>query len=164
MSLRTQKRRRREAKTDYQARMAFLKSSVPRIVVRRTNRYFIAQIVESKEAQDKITLGVTSKDLLEYGWSEKFAGSLKSISAGYLTGYLLAKKAKKGEFIIDLGMTKKHNGGRTYSVIAGLIDGGLNIRANEKVFPSKERLMGEHLKPEMKDIIAKVKLNLEKAK
>jgi large subunit ribosomal protein L18 len=163
-SLRTQKRRRREAKTDYQARLALLKSGMPRIVVRRTNRYFIAQIVESKEAQDKVTLGVSSKDLLEYGWNEKFVGSLKSISAGYLTGYLLAKKAGKGEYIVDLGMTTKQNGGRIYSVLAGLVDGGLKVRANEKVFPSKERLMGEHLETEVKEMIAKVKVNLEKAK
>ncbi len=161
MSLRTQKRRRRENKTDYQARMGLLKSSFPRIVIRRTNRYFIAQIVESNAAKDKVVIGVTSKDLLENGWDEKFAGSLKSISAGYLTGYLLAKKAKKGEFIVDLGMATKKNGGRIYSVVAGLIEGGLKINANEKIFPSKERLMGEHLEPAVKTMIAKVKSNIK---
>jgi len=157
MSLRTQKRRRKECKTDYQARMALLKSELPRIVVRRTNKYFIVQIVESTEAKDKVIMGVTSKDLTEYGWDKKFNGSLKSIPAGYLTGYMLAKKTKKGEFILDLGMATKKNKGRTYSVAAGLIEGGLKIRANEKVFPTKERLMGEHLKPEVKEMIAKVK-------
>ncbi len=161
MTLRTQRRRRRENKTDYQSRMALLKSGLARIVIRRTNRYFIAQIVKSEEAKDQTVLGVNSKDLLEFGWDEKLSGSLKSIPAGYLTGYLLAKKAKKGDYIVDLGMTKKHNGGRVYSVIAGLIDGGLKLKANEKIFPSKERLNGEHLQPKVKEMITKVKEKLK---
>ena len=161
MSLRTIKRRRRECKTDYGLRMGLLKSSLPRITIRKTNKYFIVQVIESSEAQDKVTFGTTSKDLLEYGWDVKAAGSLKSISAGYLTGILAAKKIGTGEFIIDLGMAISHKGGRMFSVIAGLIDGGLKIRANEKVFPPKERLMGEHLDAKVKDIVAKVKAKLE---
>lgn len=160
MSLKTVKRRRLECKTDYNLRLGLLKSKFPRIVVRRTNKYFIVQIVESVEAQDKVIFGLTSKELLENGWDKKFEGSLKSISAGYLTGYLVAKKIKNGEFIIDLGMAKNHNGGKLFAVIAGLIDGGLNVHANKEVFPPKERLMGEHLKPEVKAMILKVKENL----
>lgn len=161
MSLRTIKRRRRECKTDYGLRMGLLKSSLPRITIRKTNKYFIVQVIESSEAQDKVAFGITSKDLLEYGWDEKATGSLKSISAGYLTGILAAKKIGAGEFIIDLGMAINHKGGRMFSVIAGLIDGGLKVRANEKVFPSKERLMGEHLDDKVKDMVAKVKAKLD---
>lgn len=161
MSLRTIRKRRKECKTDYKLRMGLLQSSLPRIVVRRTNKYFIVQIVESKEAQDKVLSGVTSKDLLENGWNEKFAGSLKSISAAYLTGYLLAKKVKKGDFILDLGMAVQKKAGRIYAVAAGLVDGGLKVRVSDKVLPSKERLMGEHLKPEVKEMIAKVKAGIK---
>jgi len=160
MSLRTVKRRRLECKTDYVLRLGLLKSKFPRVVIRRTNKYFIAQIVESVEAQDKVILGVTSKDLLDHGWDKKAVGSLKSIPAGYLTGYLLAKKAKSGEYIIDLGMAKNQRAGKLFAVIAGLTDGGLNIHANKEVFPSEERLLGEHLKPEFKDMISRVKENL----
>jgi len=104
---------------------------------------------------------VTSKGLLKNGWNEKSAGSLKSIPAGYLTGLLAAKKIGKGKFIIDLGMQRTIPGGRIFSVAEGLIDGGLSISANEKSFPTKERLAGEHLKPEVKAIIDKIggKLN-----
>jgi len=161
MSLRTIRRRRRECKTDYSLRMGLLKSSLPRIVIRRTNKYYLLQVVESKEAQDKVTFGITSKELLENGWSEKSAGSLKSLSAGYLTGILAAKKLKKGEYIIDMGMARNHKGGRLYSVIAGLVEGGLKIRANAEVFPPKERLMGAHLKPEVKTMIEKVRAGLK---
>lgn len=157
LAMRTQKRRRNENKTDYKLRFALLKSQVPRIVIRKTNKYFIVQVVETHESIDKVIFGVTSKDLLEQGWTEKFAGSLKSIPAAYLTGILLAKKVGKGKFILDLGMARNLHGNRIYAVAKGLIDGGLDINVSEKVFPDQKRLDGEHLKPEMKEIISKVK-------
>jgi large subunit ribosomal protein L18 len=157
MVRRTIKRRRRENKTDYKLRLSLLKSENPRIVIRKTNKYFIVQVVESNEAQDKVVMGVTSKDLIEKGWNEKMAGSLKSIPAGYLTGLLLAKKIKKGKFIIDLGLARTIRGSRIFSVVQGLIDGGLEINANKEAFPSKERINGEHLKNEVKKMISEVK-------
>ncbi len=159
MGLRTQKRRRRENKTDYKARRIMLVSGLPRIVVRATNKYFILQVVESHEAQDKVLVTITSKDLLKNGWSEEKKGSLKSISAGYLTGILMAKKLKGGKYIVDLGMARTYKGGRVFSVIAGLIEGGLDIPANKKVFPSEDRLMGEHAG--LKEMVEKVKGGLK---
>ncbi len=160
MGLRTMKRRRREHRTDYKARRILLESGIPRIVVRRTNKYFILQAVESVEAQDKVIATVTSKELLKNGWDVKAGGSLKSISAGYLTGMLMAKKLKKGKFIVDLGMARTFKGSRVFAVVKGLIDGGLDVPANESVFPSEDRLNGEHLKPEVKAAIIKVRRQL----
>jgi len=160
MGLRTVKRRRRENRTDYKARRILLTSGLPRIVVRRTNKYFILQAVESDEAQDKVLATITSKDLLKNGWTAK--GSLKSVPAGYLTGLLFAKKlGGKGKYIVDLGMARTLKGGRMFAVVKGLIDGGLDIPANEKVFPSEERLNGEYLNPEVKAMIVKVKERLQ---
>ncbi|MDO8517211.1 MAG: 50S ribosomal protein L18 [Nanoarchaeota archaeon] len=164
MSLRTLKRRRLEKKTDYKLRMGLLKSKNPRIVIRKTNKYIILQVVESKESQDKISTGVTSKDLLENGWDKKYEGSLKSIPAAYLTGLLLAKKVGKGKFIIDMGMLKNIAGSRIYAAAKGLVDGGLDININESVFPPEERLNGEHLKDELKSLIKKVKDKLKNGK
>jgi len=160
MALRTLKRRRIENRTDYKARRILLTSGLPRIVVRRTNKYFILQAVESDEAQDKVLATITSKDLLKNGWDAKAGGSLKSIPAGYLTGMLMAKKLKSGKYIVDLGMARTLKGGRVFSVVKGLIDGGLDIPANEKVFPGEERLNGEHLKDDVKAMIAEVKKKL----
>ena len=157
MGLRTMKRRRRECRTDYKARRILLESGIPRIVVRRTNKYFILQAVESVEAQDKVIATVTSKELLKNGWDVKAGGSLKSIAAGYLIGILMAKKLKKGKYIVDLGMARTLKGSRVFAVVKGLVDGGLDISANEKVFPSEDRLNGEHLKDDVKVMIAKVK-------
>ena len=161
MGLRTMKRRRMENKTDYKLRTGLLKSGIPRIVVRRTNNYFIVQAVESIEAQDKVIATVNSKELLKNGWDAKMGGSLKSIPAGYLTGLLLAKKLKSGKYIMDLGMARTGPGSRVFAVVKGLIDGGLDISADKKAFPSEERLNGEHLKDEVKVMIGKVKGGLK---
>jgi hypothetical protein len=52
------------------------------------------------------------------------------------------------------------HGNRLFSVLAGLIKGGVKISANEEVFPSKDRLNGEHLKDEVKKNIQNVKSKL----
>ena len=161
VNLRKPKRRRREAKTDYRQRMILLKANKPRIVIRRTNKYFIVQLVESSEAQDKVVKTLSSKVLLNHGWSKDAAGSLKSVPAGYLTGKIFAKELGDVECIIDLGMAKTISGNRIFAVIKGLVDGGAKISANEKVFPSEERIKGEHLKDEMKTMINKVEANLK---
>jgi large subunit ribosomal protein L18 len=124
-----------------------------------TNKHFILQAVESHEAQDKVLATITSRSLLKNGWDKKKKGSLKSIPAGYLTGILMAKKLGKGKYIMDLGMARTGKGGRVFAVVAGLVEGGLDIPANEKVFPSEERLMGEHAG--LKDMVTKVKGGLK---
>ncbi len=105
-----------------------------------------------------------SRELLKHGLNEKFAGSLKSLPAAYLTGILMAKKIKKGEFIIDLGMAITQTGGRLSAVINGLLDGGLAIRANKKMFPSAERLNGEHLNKKIQENFNKVKEKIKNGK
>ncbi len=167
--LRTMKRRRREGRTDYKLRLGLLKSGLPRIVVRRTNKYFVVQAVESVEAQDKIVMTISSKELLKNGWDEKKSGSLKSIPAGYLTGLLFAKRIKiqsagrrsqvAGRYIIDLGIARTEKGCRAFAVVKGLIDGGLDIVADEKVFPSEDRLMGGHVG--LNDMVIKIKEGLK---
>ena len=54
-------------------------------------------------------------------------------------------------------MARTVKGGRIFSVVKGLIDGGLDIPANEVVFPSEERLSGEHLGDNVKSMVEKIK-------
>lgn len=138
----TQRRRRNEAKTDYKARFSMLKSEKPRLVIRKTNRYILAQIIESDIAQDKVIQRVSSKDLLQKGWPKEKAGSLKSLPAAYLTGFLLAKgfKGKTKAVILDIGLNRNVKGSRIFAVLKGAVDGGLNIKHDPKVLPSDERL------------------------
>ena len=122
--------RRKKGITDYSKRRKLLVSELPRIVFRRTNRYIIAQYVTTKEAKDNIEIGITSKNLEKYGWSKEFKGSLKSITAAYLTGFLIGKKIikeKKKLPILDIGMVSSASKTKPYAFLKGLIDSGLKI-------------------------------------
>ena len=153
-------RRRAEGKTDYQNRMNLLKSGRTRVVFRKTGRYIIGQIIESKEAQDKILISMSSKDLIESGWPEKWAGSLKSMPASYLTGFLLGNKAIKAgqkDMILDLGLNRNVSKSRIYAFVKGLKDSGVSIPCKEEMLPSKERIEGMHMKKDIKSVMDKVK-------
>lgn len=152
------KKRRRQAKTDYRKRLVLLKGNSPRLVVRKTNKYIILQIIESKNAEDKVLYSVNTKELLKLGWPEEKKGSLKSISASYLGGLLLGKKAKalKQRVILDTGLIPNTKGSRVYAVVKGLADSGIEINYNEKVMPSEDRIQGKHIQLNIKPIIDKI--------
>lgn len=163
--MKTQKRRKLEGKTNYKKRIALLKSGRPRLVFRKTNRYIITQYVESKEAQDKTIVGVSSKKLFEYGWPDKFSGSLKSIPASYLTGFLIGKIIKKenlGTPIADSGMTRTIHGNKFFAFLKGVKDSGIGVKCDEKAFPSENRLKGKHLKEDFSKSFEEIKSNIEK--
>ncbi len=162
--MKTLRRRRRENKTDYGIRIKLLKSEVPRVVFRKTNRYIIAEYVISNEAKDRIVNGITSKALLKYGWPEDMKGSLKSLPASYLTGFLLGKKILEGELetpVLDIGMIRGVNKGRVFSFVKGLIDSGLKVKCKEKAFPSEERIKGKNLKRDFSVSFGKIKSKIE---
>lgn len=140
--MKTIRRRRMENRTDYKARFGLLKSEKPRLVIRKTNRYIIAQLVLSDTAQDKVIASVISKDLVSKGWPAEKSGSLKSLSAAYLTGLLLASKVKKTtkEAILDLGMQRNIKGSRIYAALKGFIDGGIKVPCSEDSLPKEEDL------------------------
>lgn len=145
----TMKKRRREHKTDYLKRLTLLKSTRPRVVVRKTNTYLIAQYVVSKEAQDTITFGISSKTLLTHGWPKTRKGSLNSLPAAYLLGLLFGKKIKNKKLaipIIDFGMHRVIHGSKLQAFIKGLVDSELQLHAKEESFPTEERIEGKHLK------------------
>ncbi|VVB78784.1 50S ribosomal protein L18 [uncultured archaeon] len=151
------KRRRVENKTNYRKRLVLLKGRDPRLVIRKTNRYIIMQIIESNDAQDKILYSVNTRDLLKNGWPKDKEGSLKSLPAAYLTGLLLGKKAKalKDRVILDTGLIPNTKGSKIYAAVKGISDAGIQINYNEEVIPSKERLEGKNTK--VADIFSKIK-------
>lgn len=149
-------KRRRKGKTDYQARLRLLRSGIPRVIIRKTNRYIVIQLVESKEAQDFVLLNVTSKELLKNGWPEAAQGSLKSLPAAYLTGILFAKKSKgTKKALVDMGIQRSTKGNRIYAAIKGLVDGGMEITCDEKMFPSNAMINKAHVDTIKKNIQGK---------
>ncbi len=162
--MKVRKRRRREGKTDYKARINLLRSGKDRIVFRKTNRYVIGQYIKSEEAKDYVLVGLTSKQLLEYGWPQSSRGSLKSLPACYLTGFLLGKKIldKYGEgteSIFDIGLLRSIVKSRVYSFLKGVVDAGIKVNYKEDMFPEKERLEGKYLKSKIE--VNKIKENIE---
>ena len=149
------KRRRRECKTNYTKRLSLLKGRYNRLVVRKSNRYIILQIVESKLAQDKVLYSVNTKDLLGLGWPEDKKGSLKSLSAAYLGGYLLGKKAKdlKSKIILDSGLIPSTKGSRVYAVVKGIAEAGIDINCSDEVIPEKEKIESKEFFNKVKEAI-----------
>ncbi len=146
--MRTIRRRRLEAKTDYKSRLALLKSEKPRLVVRKTNRYIIVQIVQTEIAQDKVVAGLTSKVLLSKGWPSELSGSLKSLGAAYLTGFLLAKLALKSgikEVILDIGMQRNTKNSRLFAVVRGVVNAGVSVPHNPDVLPQMENIKNDKI-------------------
>ena len=162
--MKVDKRRRRENKTDYLNRLKLLKGGSPRIVFRKTNKYIIAQYVTSKEAQDKIEFGISSKDLIKHGWPKEFSG-LKTIPASYLTGFLIGKKIVKEKLetpIVDFGMLRMLHKTKVYSFLKGISDAGIKINCKEEIFPSEDRIKGKHMKKDFSKIFDEIKSNIEK--
>ncbi|HVY01431.1 MAG TPA: 50S ribosomal protein L18 [Candidatus Nanoarchaeia archaeon] len=153
------KRRRHENKTDYGARLLMLKSGKPRLVVRKTNRYVVAQIVTSKQAQDLVVLTVSSKDLIAKGWPEAQSGSLKSKAACYLTGMLAAKLAVKAgvkEAILDMGMLRNVKKSRIFATLKGAVDGGLIVPHSKDSLPADKELGSEKTLPLVEKLKSKL--------
>ncbi len=162
--MKTLKRRRKENKTDYMKRIALLKSGTPRVVFRKSNRYIIAQYVVSEEAKDKVVLGFTSRTLIKHGWPEDMKGSLKSIPASYLTGFLMGKKITEKKLetpIIDLGMIRSVNKNRVFAFIHGLVDSDIKVKHHRETFPDGDRIKGKKLKRDFSVIFSKVKNKIE---
>jgi large subunit ribosomal protein L18 len=147
------KRRRTEGKTDYKARLNLLKSGKPRIIVRKTNKYIIGQFIKINEARDSVSVGIISKDLLDFGWPKEAVGSLKSLPAAYLTGLLLGKrvieKEGKTKAVFDIGLLRNVKKSRIYAFLKGVMDSGLEIAGKKESLPDENRINGRHLKKQI---------------
>ncbi len=137
-------RRKREQKTNYLRRRRQLVGGKPRLVVRFTNSRVIAQVVEFTVSGDKVIAGVDSTQLVKHGWKY----SLKNTPAAYLTGMLIARKAKAAgctEAILDLGFKTPLVGSKIYAVLKGALEAGLKVPSSTEVVPSEARLTGAHI-------------------
>ena len=137
-------RRRREGKTDYYQRTRLVVADVPRMVVRKTNRHIIVQLVTAEMDGDRTLVAANSAELEKYGYK----GSASSTPAAYLTGMLFAVKAKKAQqesAILDIGLNRATPGARVFAALKGAVEAGLAIPHGEEVLPSDERVRGAHI-------------------
>lgn len=138
-------RRKREGKTNYGKRLNLLLSNKPRVVVRRSLKNIIVQIIEYKESGDNVIVSVSSKELeKKYGWKT----SKGNVPSAYLIGLLAGKKAvEKGlkEAVLDTGFITSTKGSRVYAVLKGIVDGGLNVPHSKGILPSDDALKGSNI-------------------
>ncbi|NYT04981.1 MAG: 50S ribosomal protein L18 [Methanomicrobiales archaeon] len=137
-------RRRREGKTDYYKRMKLLLSEKPRMVVRRTNRQIIIQLVEAEMVGDRTLVAAYSTELERFGYT----GATANTPAAYLTGILFAVKAQNAgytEAILDIGLARATVGARVFAALKGAVEAGLDIPHGESILPDDDRVRGVHI-------------------
>lgn len=153
-------RRKREGRTDYKRRLVLLKSNLPRLVIRASNKSIQAQLAVYEADGDKILATARATELKKHGWNS----ATGNVPAAYLTGVLLAHKIKNhklGDVIVDIGLQKHHKGGRLYAVAKGAIDGGLTVRVGEDILPDDSRISGSHINEKIQHEIKAVKDKLK---
>lgn len=136
-------RRRREGKTDYQARKALVLSGKPRLVPRSSGKNIAVQIIVAKPQGDEVLAAAHSRELKKYGWKD----SAGNVPAAYLTGLLCGLKAKaKGvsEAVLDIGLVAPTKGAKVFAALGGVLDAGVAVRHDEKKIV-KERSEGKHI-------------------
>src|SRR5208283_4598180 len=141
---RVQLRRRREGKTDYQARKALVTSKKPRLVTRASLKNVTVQITMAKPHGDEILASANSRELINYyGWKAPTG----NIPAAYITGLLCGLKAKAEgieQAILDIGLISPTKGSKIFAVLSGVLDAGVDVpHSEEKIV--KERMKGEHI-------------------
>lgn len=137
-------RRKREGKTNYHVRKKILLSRLPFLVVRISNKNAILQVAKAEIEGDRVIASIHTRQLIKFGWPF----SRKNTPACYLAGLMLGLKAKNkinSDVIVYLGVTPYVNGSRVTAAIKGVLDAGLNVRADPETFPSEERIRGEHI-------------------
>lgn len=137
-------KRRQQGKTNYTKRIKLLSSKKNMVVFRKLSRIVLSQIVKFNIKGDEVLASASSKELEKYGWKL----SKKNLAASYLTGMLLAKKAKSmktGDLIAHFGVTTPSKGSAHYAFLKGAVDGGLKIAHSPEAFPEEKRIKGEHI-------------------
>ena len=137
-------RRRKEGKTDYYRRAKLVVSDRPRMVVRKTNRHIIIQLVSASLEGDYTLITANSGELGRFGYT----GSASNTPAAYLTGMLFAVKALNADYdraILDIGLHRATPGSRVFAALKGAVTAGLDVPYGERVLPDDSRVKGEHI-------------------
>jgi|SRR3989344_1297541 len=138
-------KRRLKGKTNYRKRLAFLKSGMPRAVIRRSNNSIQVQVINYGKNGDVTLASASSGELRKLGW--KHHGG--NLSAAYLTGMLCGTRAKGNGIaraIVDIGMISPVHGSGIFAAAKGIADSGIELPLDASAVPSEDRIKGKHLK------------------
>jgi len=140
-------KRRVKKKTNYEKRLALLKSEKTRIVIRKSLSNISIQFINFKSNGDETIASAVSTELKKFGWIKT-----GNIPAAYLTGLLAGKKARDkniNEAVLDLGLQTSTKGSRLYAALKGVLDSGINVPHSKDILPSEERIRGSHISEEL---------------
>lgn len=114
-----QRRRRRQGKTDYKARVKMVRQDRNkfntrkyRLIVRFTNRKVICQVAYASIVGDHVVCQANSAELEKYG----IAAGLKNYAAAYATGLLVARRMLKKVGLDETIKGKEELDGEDYHV------------------------------------------------
>lgn len=137
-------KRRKHGRTNYSKRLKLLVARKPRVVIRCSNTRTYIQIVDFSPKGDAVLVGCDSGHLDKLGWKYSKA----NLSASYLTGVLVAKKALEKDIkegIIDIGLRRVTKANKLFAAIKGMKDAGLGINLDPKMLPDEKRVQGAHI-------------------
>ena len=140
------KKRRIQGKTNYNRRLELIASAKPRLVIRKSLKNIIIQLIKYEPNGDKVLVSAHTNELKR---DYNLKAAKRNTPAAYLVGLLLGKKAlQKGikEAVLDLGLYKPIKNSILYAALKGALDSGLSIPHSKEIFPSESRIKGEHLK------------------
>ncbi len=155
-------RRRREGRTNYYRRGKLVVCENPRLVVRKTNRHIICQLVTAEMDGDRTLASATSADLARFG----FTGSQAATPAAYLTGMLCAVRALNAGItsaVLDIGLHRATKGARVFAALRGSVEAGLDIPHTADILPGDDRVKGAHIATYAPDRAAGLVANVEQA-
>ncbi|MBR1369327.1 50S ribosomal protein L18 [Methanocalculus chunghsingensis] len=137
-------RRRKEGRTDYYQRLRLIISRRPRLVVRKTSRQIIVQLVTAEMTGDRTIVQATSNELKKFGYT----GYPGNTPAAYLTGMLCAVRAQNAGYeggILDIGLNRATKGARVFAALKGAVEAGFDIPHGEDILPDDDRVKGTHI-------------------
>ena len=141
-----------------------ISSHLPRLIIRKSLKNIMVQLVEYAPAGDKVLISTSTKELQKhFGWTY----AKRNTPAAYFVGYLIGRKAQKKNIkkaVCDTGLHTISKGSILFSCVKGAVDAGLDIPHSDALFPSQDRIQGKHLKHPIpfQDIKTKMESTLKK--
>jgi large subunit ribosomal protein L18 len=135
-------KRNRQRKTNYRKRAALLLSRSSFIVAKISDQNISSQVLKPTINGDIVICSAHSRELRKYGWK----GSMNSLPACFLTGFLLGKKSVANAMnnaILYTGTDSFTS--RVAACLKGIVAAGVNVPVSEDNLPADDRINGKHI-------------------
>jgi large subunit ribosomal protein L18 len=135
-------KRNRQRKTNYRKRAALLLSRSSFIVAKISDQNISSQVLKPTINGDIVICSAHSRELRKYGWK----GSMNSLPACFLTGFLLGKKSvanATNNAILYTGTGSFTS--RVAACLKGIVAAGVNVPVSQENLPIDDRINGKHI-------------------